>query len=62
MSGPRRCTIETIEKALALRATWMQRDDARERVPPGRYLVRAMLLTDGAPLESPTAPLEIRAG
>ena len=49
-------------ETLALRATWTQRDDARVRVAPGRYLLRASLLTDGAPLESPSAPLEIREG
>ena len=49
-------------ETLRLRTTWTQRDDERARVEPGRYLLRAALLTDGAPLESPSAPLEIREG
>lgn len=49
-------------QSLRLQASWDQRSDAGEPVPPGEYRVRAELLTEGEPLRSPARPLRITAG
>ena len=47
-------------KGLTFRHVWNQRADTGEPVPPGEYLVRAVLLTDAPEgLGSPPARLRI---
>jgi hypothetical protein len=50
-------------EVLTLRGEWDQRTAAGAPAAPGRYTVRALLLTDRPePMESPAAPLEIVPG
>ena len=44
---------------LEVTARWDQRGRAGSAVAPGPYLVRGLLLTDGAPLEAPPASLRL---
>lgn len=56
--------VETLAsgQVLELRDVWDQRDNAGQRVAPGRYTVRGMLPTDEPePLSTPPAPLHITA-
>ena len=47
-------------KRLTFRQTWDQRADSGGQVPPGEYLIRGVLLTDGPEgLASPPARLLI---
>jgi len=46
-------------KHLDLTTTWNQRTGKGGRVSPGEYLARALLLTEGDPLESPPVRFHI---
>jgi hypothetical protein len=54
--------IRRLEPAETLKAstTWNQRDATGGRVAPGTYAARALLLTDGEPVESPRVTFKIR--
>jgi hypothetical protein len=47
-------------ETLELRARWNQRTNAGKAIVPGRYTMRGVLLTDAAPLETPSVELRIR--
>jgi hypothetical protein len=53
--------IETLgaDGVLELNDSWDQRSDTGARVPPGDYLVRGELLTEGEPLATPETLLRI---
>jgi hypothetical protein len=46
-------------EVLELKDEWHQRDHRGKPVPPGSYLVRGSILTDGPALETRAAPLRI---
>ncbi|HEX5726247.1 MAG TPA: BsuPI-related putative proteinase inhibitor [Longimicrobiaceae bacterium] len=69
----RRLEGETVQSILQVRtlapgeslefdASWDQRTNAGEPVPPGDYVVRGILPTDDARLRTPDAPLRIVPG